>query len=241
MRPSMTSVFYPSPPQHHSLQTQSTTSLAWVFPPNFTPYEKKLNLDVKHYLWDDPYLFKVCGDNMVRRCVPIEEAHSILTHCHSMEARGHFGPTRTAYKVLQSGFYWPTIFKYANHFVRSCDNCQRSGNISKCQEMPQNNLLMCELFDVWGINFLGLFLKSFVNEYIDYISKWVEAISLTTNDAQSVVKFLKKNIFTRFVISDGGTHFCNRKLKKLYHPQTNRQVEISNRKLKMILEKTMNA
>ena len=73
-------------------------------------------------------------------------------------------------------------------------------------------------FDVWGIYFIGPFPKSYGNEYIlvavDYVSKWVEAVTLPTNDARVVIKFLKKNIFTRYgtpraLISDGGTHFCN--------------------------------
>ena len=129
--------------------------------------------------------------------------------------------------------------------------------------MPLTNILVCELFDVWGIDFMGPFLKSFSKEYIlvvvDYVSKWVEATALPTNDAKVVAKFLKKNIFTRFgvpraIISDEGTHFCNRHIDKLlckygvthkiamaYHPQTSGQVEVSNRELKRILEKTVQA
>lgn len=117
--------------------------------------------------------------------------------------------------------------------------------------MPLNNIIECELFDVWGIDFMGHFPTSFSNKYIlvaiDYVSKWVEAEALRTNDARVVVKFLKKHIFTRFgtpraIISDGGMHFCNKQFDNLlkkygithkiatpYHPQTNGQVEVSNR------------
>lgn len=235
-----------------------------VVPPDFSfQQKKKLISDARDYLWDDPYLFKVCGDMVIRRCVPMDEVTSILEHCHSREVGGHFGPNRTAYKVLQCGFYWPTIFKDAHEFVKACDSCQRSGNISRRQEMPLNNILVCEIFDVWGIDFMGPFPKSFSNQYIlvavDYVSKWVEAVALPTNDARVVVRFLKKNIFTRFgtpraIISDGGTHFCNKQFENLlskygvthkvatpYHPQTSGQVEISNRELKRILEKTVSA
>ena len=59
------------------------------------------------------------------------EIEEILKHCHTLQARGHYGPARTAAKVLQSGLYWPIIFKDARDFVRKCDSCQRSGNISK--------------------------------------------------------------------------------------------------------------
>ena len=85
--------------------------------------------------------------------------------------------------------------------------------------MPLNNILVCEIFDVWGIDFMGPFSSSFSNQYIlvavDYVSKWVEAAPFPTNDAKVVVKFLKKHIFSRFgipraIISDGGKHFCNK-------------------------------
>ena len=92
--------------------------------------------------------------------------------------------------------------------------------------MPQNYILECEVFDVWGIDFMGPFPPSFGNKYIlvavDYVSKWVEAQALPTNDARVVVKFLKK-IFCRFgmpraIISDRGTHFCNSQIEKILKP-----------------------
>ena len=73
---------------------------------------------------------------------------SILKHCHSLEVGGHFGATKIVAKVLQSSFYWPSLFKDAFAFVAACDQCQRSGNISQKNEMPLNNILVVELFDV---------------------------------------------------------------------------------------------
>ncbi|KAL5542962.1 hypothetical protein UlMin_010672 [Ulmus minor] len=101
-----------------------------------------------YYIWDDPFLFKICPDRIIRRCVPEEEMESILQHCHSREVGGHFGATKTAAKVLQSGFHWPTLFKDAYNFVANCDRCQRVGNISRKNEMPLTNILVIELFDV---------------------------------------------------------------------------------------------
>ncbi|GJX92118.1 reverse transcriptase domain-containing protein, partial [Tanacetum coccineum] len=111
-----------------------------------------------------------------------------------------------------------------------------------------------------SIDFMGPFPSSHGNKYIlvavDYLSKWVEAKALPTNDARVVVKFLK-SLFARFgtpraIISDRGTHFCNDQFAKVmskygvthrlataYHPQTSRQVEVSNRGLKRILERTV--
>ncbi|GJZ19745.1 reverse transcriptase domain-containing protein [Tanacetum coccineum] len=222
--------------------------------------KNKFFKDVKHYFWDDPYLFKICADQMIRRCVAGQEAVDILTACHSGPTGGHYGANYTAKKVFDSGFYWPTIYKDAHDLVTRCDTCQRQGKISQRDEMPQNSIQVCEIFDVWGIDFMGPFPSSRGNKYIlvavDYLSKWVEAKALPTNDARVVCKFLK-SLFARFgapraIISDRGTHFCNDQFAKVmlkygvthrlstaYHPQTSGQVEVSNRGLKRILERTV--
>ncbi|GKC53102.1 reverse transcriptase domain-containing protein [Tanacetum coccineum] len=94
--------------------------------------------DFANYL-EEPYLFKVCSDGMIRRCVYGPKTHIILDQCHHEPTGGHYGPT-TAKKVLDSGFYWPTIINEAHTLVRLCEACQRTGNISKCKEMPLNNI-----------------------------------------------------------------------------------------------------
>ncbi|GJQ94562.1 reverse transcriptase domain-containing protein [Tanacetum coccineum] len=217
--------------------------------------KNKFFKDVKHYFWDDPYLFKICADQMIRRCVAGQEAVDILIACHSGPTGGHYGANYTAKKVFDSGFYWPTIYKDAHDLVTRCDTCQRQGKILQRDEMPQNSIQVCEIFDVWGIDFMGPFPSSRGNKYIlvavDYLSKWVEAKALPTNDARVVCKFLK-SLFARFgapraIISDRGTHFCNDQFAKVmlkygvthrlsiaYHPQTSGQVEVSNRGLKRI-------
>ncbi|KAJ9550857.1 hypothetical protein OSB04_014902 [Centaurea solstitialis] len=222
---------------------------------------KRFLHESKQYIWDDPHLFKMGADQILRRCVPDWEQHNILQECHASPYGGHFGGQRTAAKILQSGFFWPTIFKDSFEFVKKCDRCQRTGNVSQRNEMPLNNILEVELFDVWGIDFMGPFPMSFHNQYIlvavDYVSKWVEAIACPRNDAKTVINFLHKNIFVRFgtpraLISDEGTHFVNRMLSAVlnkyniqhriataYHPQTNGLAELSNREIKSILEKVV--
>nr|XP_009794711.1 PREDICTED: uncharacterized protein LOC104241466 [Nicotiana sylvestris] len=141
--------------------------------------------------------------------------------------------------------------------------CQRTGTITKKHEIPLQNILVVELFDVWGIDFMGPFSYSNSHRYIlvavDYVSKWVEAIDLPTNNAKVVVSFLKKHIFICFgtpkvLISDGGMHFCKNllnnvlakyevkhKVSTAYYPQMSGQVEVSKREVKQILEKTVSA
>nr|GEV71938.1 reverse transcriptase domain-containing protein [Tanacetum cinerariifolium] len=188
------------------------------------------------------------------------ESVDILKACHNRPTGGYHGLNYTAKKVFDSGFYWPTIYRDAHDLVKSCDACQRQGKISQRDEMPQNSIQLYEIFDVWGIDFMGPFPSSRRNRYIlvavNYLSKWVEAKALPTNDARVVCKFLK-SLFARFgtpraIISDRETHFCNdqfakvmlkysvtHRLATVYHPQTSRQVKVSNRGLKTILERTV--
>ncbi|KAL0284350.1 UNVERIFIED_CONTAM: Retrovirus-related Pol polyprotein from transposon.6 [Sesamum radiatum] len=90
--------------------------------------KKKFFSDIKYYLWDEPYLYKRCGDGMVRRCVPEEEMQSILGFCHDREVGGHHGGAKTAAKVLQCGFYWPSLFKDA-HKIATPYHPQTSGQV----------------------------------------------------------------------------------------------------------------
>ena len=181
----------------------------------------------------------------------------ILTHCNSLECEGHFHGQRTVAKVLKLGFYWPSIFKDAHLFAKSCDQCQRTRNIGRRNEMPLTNVLEVELFVVWGIDFMGLFRSSYGHKYIllavDYVSKLVEAIPTITCDAKVVMRFIRSNIFSRFwiprvVIIDEGSHLCNKQFASLlakygvkhrvtlaYHPQSNGQAEVSNWEIKKIL------
>jgi len=179
---------------------------------------------VRYFMWEDPYLFKYCSEQIIRRCVPEEETRSVLAFCHEFACGGHFGPRKTAEKVLQSGFYWPTLFKDAFDFCKTCTRCQIIGRISKRIIMPLNPILEAEIFNVWGIDFMGPFPNSFGHQYIllvvNYVFKWVEAIPCKINDNKVIVKFLKEKIFsgfgtTRAIISDNGTHFSNRTFEAL--------------------------
>ncbi|GJS51315.1 reverse transcriptase domain-containing protein [Tanacetum coccineum] len=113
-----------------------------------TQQKNKFFKDVKHYFWDDPFLFKTCADQVIRRCVSGQEALDILEACPNGPTGGHNGANYTAKKVFDSGFYWPTIYKDAHELVKNCDSYQRQGKFSQHDEMPQNSIQVCEIFDV---------------------------------------------------------------------------------------------
>ena len=235
---------------------------AGIIPSDFNWNQwKKFPHDARFYVWDDPHLFKIGVDNLLRRCVTMEESRSILWQCHNSSCGGHYSGDRTTTKVLQTGFFWPSIFKDAHDHVLHCDQCQMTRGISWRNEMPLHNIMEVEVFNCRGIDFMGYLPSSYGNQYIlvvvDYVPKWVKVVAASKNDAKTIIKFLKKNIFSclgvpRVLISDGGSHFCNAQLQKVlgyyhvrhkvaspYHPQTNGQAEVSKRELKRILEKTV--
>ncbi|CAM8880537.1 unnamed protein product [Rhodiola kirilowii] len=222
---------------------------------------RKFLHDVSRYFWDDPFLFKLCPDSIYRTCVPEEDMKGIIACCHSSSYGGHGSASKTTAKILQSGFYWPNAFKDTYQFVKACNECQRMGNIARREEMPQKGILEVEVFDVWGIDFMGPLPSSqgncFILVAVDNVSKRVEAIASPSCDAKVVIKMLKRIIFPRFgmpraVISDNGSHFKERRFESMlkkhgifhrcstpYHPQANGQVEVSNREIKNILPKTV--
>ncbi|GJZ45506.1 reverse transcriptase domain-containing protein [Tanacetum coccineum] len=178
--------------------------------------------------WDDPYLFHICADQIIRRCVCGQEANDIHKACHEGPIGGHHSANLTAQKVFDAGFFWLTIYRDAHTMIILVIACQRQAKFTT-NEMLQNAIQDYEILDVMGLH---------------------------TNDARVVVKFLK-SLFARFgtpraIISDRGTHFCNDQFAKVmskygvthrlataYHPQTSGQVEVSNRGLKRILERTV--
>nr|GEX39718.1 reverse transcriptase domain-containing protein [Tanacetum cinerariifolium] len=101
--------------------------------------KNKFFKDVKHYFWDDPFLFRLCVDQVIQRYVHGQEAIDILKACHNGPTGGHHGPNYTAKKVFDFGFYWPTIYRGAHELVKSCDACQRQEkfrNVMKCLKIP---------------------------------------------------------------------------------------------------------
>ncbi|RDX74351.1 Retrovirus-related Pol polyprotein, partial [Mucuna pruriens] len=122
-------------PNEQLLHMNSTTP--WFADICNYPYKEKLQSDAKYYIWDDPYLWRLCSDKVIRRCIPETEIISILQFCHSAPGGGHYASTRTARKVLDCGLYWPTNFRDAHHFVSTRERCQKVGTaMNRRHKMP---------------------------------------------------------------------------------------------------------
>nr|GEW03768.1 reverse transcriptase domain-containing protein [Tanacetum cinerariifolium] len=171
--------------------------------------KKKFFKDVKHYFWDDPYLFKIYADQVIRRCVHGQEAIDILTAYHNGPTGGHHGANFFAKKVFDSGFYWPTIYRDARDLVTRCDACQRQ----EAKAHPTNDARV-----------VVKFLKSLFARFRTPRAIISDRGTHFCNDQ-----------FAKVMLKYGVTH----RLSTAYHPQTNGQVEVLNRGLKRILEITV--
>ena len=121
------------------------------------------------------------------RCVSNDNQIVVLTFCHSEACGGHFFTRKIVDKILQAGFYWPTLFKDCFDFCKTCAQCQQLGGITKRNMMPLTPILIIEIFNCCVYLYILL--------AVDYVSKWVEAIPTRTNDHKVVLKFLKEHIF----------------------------------------------
>jgi hypothetical protein len=108
-----------------------------IVPADFSYQQKKKFLhDAKNYYWDEPFLYKHCAYGIVRRCVPSDETSDIMFQCHAGMYGGHAGVLKTQEKILQAGFFWPSMFKDVHDYIMKCDPCQRTGKISRRNEVP---------------------------------------------------------------------------------------------------------
>ena len=103
-----------------------------IMPPELNyQHKRKLRTDARFYIWDDLLLFRRGTYQIIRRCVPEVEQAKIINKCHASPYGGHFSGDRTTKKILQSGFYWPTLFRDCSEWVNHYDRCQRMGNINR--------------------------------------------------------------------------------------------------------------
>lgn len=222
--------------------------------------KRKIIQQSARYSWISGCLFHTGLDQEIQRCIGEDHIYDVMKACHDGPCGGHFADKRTAQKVLRMGYYWPSIFKYAKKYVRACDSCQRMGQPNHRDEMPLNPQVILEPFERWALDFIGPInppsnQRVYILVCTYYMTKWVEAKALIKANEESILTFLFEEIFVRFglpreLVTDGGPAFnyhgfkdtlqkyhIKHKMTTPYHPQSNGQVENTNKVIEAILTK----
>lgn len=215
------------------------------FPPSFTNKQmKKLIKTSAQFKWLNEMLFK-CGPNLVlHRFVREDEIFGILRACHNEPSGGKFLVKRTSHKILSTGYYWPYLYKDVKRYIKRCDPYQRMGQPTFTNEMPLQPQVVIEPFEIWGLDFVGLFSppsqgKEYILVCTNYVTKWEELHALTNTIEEALADFLWHKIMMNFwaprsIVSYQGPQFMSNMIQAFtmhyhinhrnsspYHPQSN--------------------
>eukprot|EP00253_Pinus_taeda_P006880 PITA_06880 len=231
------------------------------FPSTFSKDERrKLRHLAKNYVIIGDTLYRRGVDSILRRCLTLEEAKSVLNECHSGACGGHLSGLATAQRILRGGYFWPSLFKYCVEAVKRYHPCQVYTRKMRAHPAPLFPVVTVGPFTKWGIDFTTCHPPSPANHkyiivVVDYFTKWAEAMPTYKNDSEIAELFLFNQIISRFgipreIFTNHGSHFQNQLMSasalKLgfrqehsspYYPQANGQVEAVNKTLKTILQR----
>ena len=195
----------------------------------------------------------------ILKCIAGKDADYVLREVHEGVCGNHIGAQTLAGKVLRQGYYWPTMLRDATDLVRKCKICQEHAQISHLPSEPLTSVTSPWPFQQWGLDILGPLpigkgQCKFIIVAVDYFTKWAEAEPLATITEQKIRNFVWRSIICRFgipraLVSNNGKQFDNAKfrdfcvelgIKNYYsspaHPQSNGQVEVTIRTLKVALK-----
>ncbi|XP_023746717.1 uncharacterized protein LOC111894856 [Lactuca sativa] len=213
---------------------------------------RKIRIKAPSYAMVNGELYKKGFTSPWLKCVDQAKGGEILQEAHSGQVGAHEGAKALTGKVLRMGVYWPTIQQDAIEVTRKCGECQSYAPVQANPSDPLSNISSPWPFYQWGIDIEGPFLEAprklkYMVVAVDYFTKWIEAEPLACISGRHMIKFVWKNIMTRFgthkvLISDNGLQFAENPFREwctakgisqrftpVAHPQANGQTEVSNR------------
>jgi len=236
------------------------------YPEGITREEKSVfQYKVAPYTLVSGVLFRMGADDKIRRCLEPGERKGVMEALHAGDSGGHLATMSTVNRIKSAGYWWPFIIRDVRKFIRSCDQCQRTGAPRFRNHWPLTPIVPLAPFVKWGIDFVGPItpISSGRKRYIilatDYATKWVEARATRKNDARTAAGFLFEEIMMRFgypleLVSDRGKHFLNDVVVDIttkyaikhrkttpYNPKANGLTERSNGIVGKILNKMVSA
>ena len=196
------------------------------FSPHLSSKEKsKIMRKSSPFTWIGGDLFKLGPNQVLRRCVREEEVFDILLTCQDGPCRGHFEAKRTAFKILQVGYYWPVLHQDVRRYISQCNWCQRMGKPTPRDEMPLQPQVTFEPFEKWGMDFVGPVnppskQKYYIIVCTDYLTKWSETKVIMVAIEDKEAEFLRDNIFYKFrypreLVIDQGSQFTSNLIEDL--------------------------
>ncbi|XP_015933177.1 uncharacterized protein LOC107459461 [Arachis duranensis] len=222
----------------------------------------KLRREAAKYVIFQGQLFKKGLNQPLLKCLHPDQTNYILREVHEGCYGHHIGGKALARKLIRAGYYWPSMMADSKEFVRKCAKCQENTNFHRAPASELSLLTSFRPFSQWGVDLLGPFpvgpgQVKYLIVAIDYYTKWIEAEPLASISSSNCRKFMWRQVITRFgipetVISDNGTQFTDKKFTEFLtglgirqkfssveHPQTNGQVESTNKIILLGLKKRL--
>ncbi|XP_057730205.1 uncharacterized protein LOC130945514 [Arachis stenosperma] len=223
---------------------------------------KALRREAAKYTTIQGQLFKKGLSQPLLKCLHTEQTDYVLWEVHEGCCGHHIRGKALARKLIRAGYYWPSMIKDSQEFVKKCTKCQENANFHRAPASELSLLTTSRPFAQWGVDILGPFpvgsgQVKYLIAAIDYYTKWIEAEALPSISSANCRKFLWRQVITRFgiskvVISDNGTQFTDKKFieflnglgikqkfSSVEHPQTNGQVESANKVILQSLKKRL--
>ena len=220
---------------------------------------RKLKIQATRFVLIKDVLYKKGFSCPYLRCLNLEKANYVIREVHEGICKNHSRLRSLVHKLIRAGYYWPTIQKDTQTYVKACEKCQRFGNVIRQPMEKLTRMVTPWPFAQWGLDIMSPFpialqqLK-FLIVVVDYFTKSVEVEALAATIEKNVRSFIWKNIIYKYriprvLVSNNGKQFDNNffrnfcsqlGIKNHYsspaHPQANGQVEVTNRSLLKIIK-----